>query len=108
MKKMINYFARFVLLLFVSVFIGTGIFIATKKNYTPTCAGVSYRYIVKDYNGKVAIFSNKNDDKPDIVLDIKTNSLAKIDSDEIRTGIKVSDNNELKGVIENIVNKKPQ
>lgn len=56
-------------------------------------------YIVRDSNGKVAIF-NPNEHEPFIVLDIYTNSLPYVDKQDILDGIIINGDDNLRAFIE--------
>lgn len=56
-------------------------------------------YIVKEYNGKIAVY-NENMDKPIKTTDSSVDSLPEIDRALIQKGIKVEDKTELRKLLE--------
>lgn len=57
-------------------------------------------YILKDYNGKIALYKNSNN-TPDEVFDIFTDSLPESDAKSLKQGITASTEQELQKLIEN-------
>ncbi len=60
---------------------------------------VGYVYTIKDYNGKIAVF-DYGDDEPITVLDCPLSVLTEKEKNMIKKGIDVSDNGELRELIE--------
>lgn len=58
-----------------------------------------YTYLLKDYEGKVAVFQPDNT-TPEKILDIYLNTLPEYDQNRLREGIPVHDQSELERYIE--------
>lgn len=56
-------------------------------------------YILRDYNGKIALYKNSNN-TPDEVFDIFTDSLPESDAKSLKRGITASTEQELQKLIE--------
>ncbi len=61
-----------------------------------------YKYTIKDYKGRIAIFKYGKD-LPLEIFDIYTDSLPKTDSTKIQEGINISDEKELQKAIEDFI-----
>ena len=59
-------------------------------------------YIVKDFNGNIAIFDSISNDIPIKVIDINTAFLPKADQEMLLKGIKVKDQTELSTLLEDL------
>ena len=59
----------------------------------------NFPYIIKEYEGKLAVFSDKNDN-PDIVFDVYLNQLPEYDRKQITDGIYVESYDKLISLIE--------
>lgn len=62
-----------------------------------------YAYIMREYEGRIAIFSADNDTEPEMVLDTMVKFLPDTDQGQMREGIKVRDYKELVSLIEDYV-----
>lgn len=97
MKHSIRYF--FCILL--SCLILSTLSSATKTNNKTDSEtfAVGFKYTIREYNGKVAVF-DYGQQKPKIILDSLTNSLPEEDAENIRRGINVRTDSELQYLIE--------
>lgn len=62
-----------------------------------------YAYIVREYEGRVAVFSADNETEPEMVLETLVKYLPDYDRSQMQEGIKVSDYKELVALIEDFV-----
>jgi len=58
-----------------------------------------YLYVVRDFNGKVAVFKIGND-VPEYVFNVYTNALPALDQQQLGEGIYAKNDYELRGLIE--------
>ncbi len=58
-----------------------------------------FAYVIKDYNGRVAVFQNGSD-RPEEILDCPLDSLPQEEALRVRNGIPVSDEAQLQRLIE--------
>lgn len=63
-------------------------------------SGLGYAYILREYEGRVAVFSAENDHEPEMILDTLVKYLPDYDRTQIQEGIRVSDYRELVALIE--------
>lgn len=63
---------------------------------------VNYKYTIKDYKGRIAIFKYGKD-FPLEIFDIYTDSLPKTDSLRIQKGVNITDEKELQKTIEEYI-----
>lgn len=61
-----------------------------------------YKYILKDFNGKLAVFE-KNKEDPEMIFDVLIERLPEIDILELKKGLKIKDDDELKARIEDFI-----
>lgn len=60
-------------------------------------------YIIREYEGRVAVFSAKDDAHPEMILDLLVKYLPDYDRSQLREGIRVKDYQELVSRIEDYV-----
>lgn len=61
-----------------------------------------YKYVLKEYNGKLAVFG-KGKKEPEMIFDVLIESLPEVDVVELKQGLKIKDDQELKDRIEDFV-----
>ena len=61
-----------------------------------------YKYILKEYNGKLAIFE-KGKKEPKMIFNVLINSLPEVDIKELKKGLKIKNEEELNERIEDFV-----
>lgn len=69
----------------------------------PTQKEPDYAYIIREYEGRVAVFSAGDDNKPEMVLDLLVKYLPDYDRTQMQEGIRVKDYQELVSRIEDYV-----
>lgn len=62
---------------------------------------ISLSYIVKDFNGNIAVFES-DVEKPFKITDVNINTLPKVDQERLREGIYVTEQNELNSLLEDL------
>ena len=60
-------------------------------------------YLLKEYEGRLAVFRQDAPDDPDLVLDVFIHSLPEFDQQQLRDGIPVRDEKELTARIEDYI-----
>lgn len=75
--------------------------VVSSKNEAITSNNI-LSYIVKDFNGNIAIFDSTDNDTPIKVIDINTSFLPKADQEMLLKGIKVKDQTELNTLLEDL------
>lgn len=91
----------------ISIFINTILIISSdkkvvsSKNEVNTSSNI-LSYVVKDFNGNIAIFDANCNDTPIKVIDINTFFLPKADQEMLLKGIKVKDQTELNTLLEDL------
>ncbi|BCI59847.1 BofC C-terminal domain-containing protein [Solibaculum mannosilyticum] len=73
--------------------------IGSSTQASPSSSAVTGGWVMRDYQGKIAVFQDGNDD-PTQVLDIYVNSLPEHDQDLLESGIRIDDQKELQQLIE--------
>ncbi len=71
-----------------------------KENQADT-PNISLSYIVKDFNGNIAVFEI-GANKPFRITEVSTNTLPKVDQERLREGISVTEQNELNALLEDL------
>ncbi len=61
-----------------------------------------YQYILKEFNGKLAVFK-KNQIEPEIIFDVIVDSLPEIDVIQLKQGLKIQNEQELNERIEDFI-----
>ncbi|MBP0979308.1 MAG: hypothetical protein J6C55_01520 [Oscillospiraceae bacterium] len=61
-----------------------------------------YQYILKDFQGKLAVFEKDKKD-PEMIFDVLIESLPEIDIIELKKGLKIKDEEELNARIEDFI-----
>lgn len=74
---------------------------STASNTETEIPNNSLSYIVKDFNGNIAVFE-ENSDKPFKVTEVCTNTLPKIDQERLMDGIIVNSQLELNTLLEDL------
>lgn len=74
---------------------------STASNVETETPSNSLSYIVKDFNGNVAVFETDSD-KPFKVTEVATNTLPKIDQERLMEGIVVNSQIELNTLLEDL------
>ena len=62
----------------------------------------SITYIVKEFNGNVAVFTKNSKEKPFKITTVCTNHLPKKDQEILKTGIEVTSQGELNSLLEDL------
>lgn len=70
------------------IFLFFSIFNITINKIKPTTTNIQYNYIIKDYNGAIAVFDVNDEEKPIIEYDIFLSNLPKDDIGIIKNGVK--------------------
>ena len=71
-------------------------------NITTSQPVEEYKYILKDFQGKLAVFE-KNKKDPEMIFDVLIDSLPEVDVIELQQGLKIKDEQELNERIEDFV-----
>ena len=74
--------------------------ISKKEEADSNSITVSFRYTVKNYNGKVAVFNFGDDSYPVEILDCPINSLPESEKEKLNKGINIFSEQELQEIIE--------
>jgi hypothetical protein len=94
----------YILIIFVLLTLTSVIFTlsahASSKSAVSKAETADYVYILKDFNGKPAVFK-ANNNKPVFVLDVYTNELPEKDQTRIINGIKSNSLEEIVSIAEN-------
>lgn len=62
----------------------------------------SYLYILKEFNGKLAVFKN-NQETPEIIFDVLVDNLPDVDIAQLKEGLKIQTEQELNERIEDFI-----
>lgn len=92
--------AVFILILSISVFLyalGNNIGAAQPKTDEP----VSYSYLIKEYNGNIAVFKT-GEDTPDQIYEVPVETLPAADIQNLQSGIQVYNEQQLQTLIEDL------
>ncbi len=94
-----KYSIRFFVCIFLSGLILSNLSACKIKKETDSVSTVGFKYTIREYNGKVAVF-DYGKQKPKLILDSKTNSLPEAEAENIRRGIDIRTDAELQYLIE--------
>lgn len=105
MKKLLI-ITSFIIILCLSIFFGSNLFkFKDRLNQTQNIKEItdqSVTYVVKDFNGRIAVFSRNIMDHPFRVTDICTRNLPKRDKDMLKNGIEAENETELGALLEDL------
>ena len=105
MKKLLI-ITSFIILLCLLIFLGSSFFYFKEKNYQNPDklenTKESLTYVVKDFNGQVAVFTKNIMDHPFKVTNICTKNLPKKDKDMLKNGIETENEAELGELLEDL------
>lgn len=69
------------------------------SNYSPDISSEKVTYVVKEYNGKVAVFE-KGKDRPFKVTEVNTSDLPQADKEILKNGIETDSQKKLSTILE--------
>lgn len=98
-KLILSIVISFILIIISSFCVTSMINIFAGNNSAQSEKNVSYEYILKSYDGKIAVYSAKNNSL-EKVYNIYINTLPQQDIDMLNKGIKIKDSKELKSYIQ--------
>ncbi|NLB36138.1 MAG: hypothetical protein GX824_02365 [Clostridiales bacterium] len=102
MKKIITILLVFLLCVFIAIISCSNIVKTYRKNHSNTNESTALQilYILKEYDGRVALYNMKEEEEPIEVYDVYTDSLPYDDYLLIKNGIKIESEAELQKIIE--------
>ena len=71
-------------------------------DYVPSCSLAEAEYVLREYEGCVAVFASVGDVSPLSLTDIEVDTLRSADRQLLRTGLPVSDREELLTLLEDL------
>ena len=98
-KLILSIVISFILIIISSFCVTSMINIFAGNNSAQSEKNVSYEYILKSYDSKIAVYSAKNNSL-EKVYNIYINTLPQQDIDMLNKGIKIKDSKELKSYIQ--------
>lgn len=98
-KIILSIVISFILIIISSFCVTSMINIFAGNNSAQPEKNISYEYILKSHDGKIAVYSAKNNSL-EKVYNIYVNTLPKKDIDMLNKGIKVKNSEELKSYIQ--------
>lgn len=71
-------------------------------SYVPSCSLAEAEYVLREYEGCVAVFSSVGDTSPMTLTDIEVGTLREADRQILNTGLAVADREELLTLLEDL------
>ena len=71
-------------------------------SYVPSCSLAEAEYVLREYEGCVAVFSSVGDTSPMTLTDIEVGTLREADRQILKTGLAVADREELLTLLEDL------
>ena len=71
-------------------------------DYVPSCSLAEAEYVLREYEGCVAVFASVGDSSPVSLTDIEVSTLRDADRQILKTGLAVSDREELLTLLEDL------
>lgn len=71
-------------------------------SYVPSCSLAEAEYVLREYEGCVAVFSSVGDSSPVSLTDIEVDTLREADRQILSTGLAVADREELLTLLEDL------
>lgn len=75
---------------------------AVTYNYVPSCSLAEAQYVLREYDGCVAVFASVGDTSPMTLTDIEVGTLRDADRQILSTGLAVADREELLTLLEDL------